>query len=166
MLAWLTHLAINQWVTTMRAQGLATILASTLGLAFNVASHADETVPKTASADLPYPIEVSLVDESPHGWTYRQSTTALPLYVSEKDSPGKSNCYTGCSMQWIPLQASPTAKAMGEWSVVQRKDGTRQWAFKGRPVYTHIHDSPDTTNKNIEDSVWHILPHFGSGATP
>jgi predicted lipoprotein with Yx(FWY)xxD motif len=149
----------------MRALVLSAMLASTLYLAVNVASRAEETVPKSANTNLPYPTEVSLVDESPHGFTYRQSSTGLPLYVSEKDSPGKSNCYNGCASQWIPLQAPAEAKAMGEWSVVTRKGGTRQWAFKRRPVYTHIHDTAETSDGDGVDGIWHILPHFAGSKT-
>ena len=150
----------------MRALPLSAMLASTLYLAISAASHADETLPKTASTDLPYPIEVSLVDESPHGFTYRQSSTGLPLYVSAKDAPGRSNCYDGCASQWIPLQAPANAKTMGEWSVVARKGGTRQWAFKRRPVYTHIHDTPETSNGDGEDGIWHVMPHFAGSKAP
>jgi predicted lipoprotein with Yx(FWY)xxD motif len=153
-------------INNMRALAFPVMLASTLFLALNVASHADETVPKTANTNLPYPIEVSLVDESPHGFTYRQSSTGLPLYISEKDAPEKSNCYSGCATQWIPLQAPAKAKALGEWSVVKRNDGTRQWAFKGRPIYTHIHDTPQISNEDAGDEIWHILPHFAGSTAP
>ena len=150
----------------MRALAFCAILISMLYLAVNAPSRAEETVPKTASPNLPYPIDVSLVDESPHGFTYRQSSTGLALYVSEKDSPGKSNCYGGCATQWIPLRAPANAKALGEWSVVKRTDGTRQWAFKSRPVYVHIHDTPEISSGDGEDGTWHVMPHFAAVSPP
>jgi predicted lipoprotein with Yx(FWY)xxD motif len=40
----------------------------------------------------------------------------------------------------VPLQASADAQASGFWSVAQRSDGTRQWAYQGYPVYTNTRD--------------------------
>ncbi|MEP6549169.1 MAG: hypothetical protein ABJD53_17050 [Gammaproteobacteria bacterium] len=63
-------------------------------------------------------------------------------------------------MQWIPLLVSAGEKSLGEWTIFVRKDGRRQWAFKQRPVYTHIHDSPDMPTGDGVDGVWHLMPHF------
>ena len=48
-------------------------------------------------------------------------------------------------------------KAVGDWSVVERYDGTRQWAYQGHPVYLHYHDSPDKPLGNGVDGAWHFL---------
>jgi predicted lipoprotein with Yx(FWY)xxD motif len=52
------------------------------------------------------------------------------------------------------------AKSLGQWTIVVRKDGVRQWAFKGRPIYTHIHDSPETATGDGDAGTWHLMPHF------
>ena len=49
----------------------------------------------------------------------------MTLYVFDKDTPGVSNCYDKCAANWPPLAAPADAMAMGEWTVVERKDGTR-----------------------------------------
>ena len=130
-----------------------------LGLVFSGSSHASESLPRTADTLLPYPSQVSLMRERA-GWTYRQSAAGLPLYLSEADSPGKSACYGRCAMQWIPLIAPATEKALGQWTIVVRRDGARQWAFKGRPIYTHIHDTPETRTSDDDKGAWHLMPHF------
>ena len=123
------------------------------------AAVASETVPKTVNTQAPYPAAVSLVHES-EGWTYRQSGTSAPLYFNEKDSPDKSVCDSACETQWYPLLAPADKRSVGEWTAFKRKDGRRQWAFKRRPVYTHIHDSADKPIGDGEAGVWHVLPHL------
>jgi predicted lipoprotein with Yx(FWY)xxD motif len=118
-----------------------------------------EEEPKSPQAKLPYPAEVALLKTS-KGWTFRQAPTSMPLYRSNHDQAGRSHCYDGCASQWIPLEAPKDAKALGEWSVIKRKGGERQWAFRGRPVYLHVHDSPDAAVGDGEGGAWHVLPYF------
>ena len=46
---------------------------------------------------------------------------------------------------------SPSAKAMGDYTIVTRSDGTRQWAFKGQPLYYFTKDmkSGDVTGDGV-----------------
>jgi predicted lipoprotein with Yx(FWY)xxD motif len=121
---------------------------------------ASEQAPRSPAANLPYPAEVSLINEPNGGWTYRQSGTSLPLYFSDRDSRGKSMCNKGCTSQWAPLEAPTDAKTIGLWTVSQQKDGPRQWAYKNHPIYIHIHDTPEAPNGDGIDGVWHLMPHF------
>jgi predicted lipoprotein with Yx(FWY)xxD motif len=41
---------------------------------------------------------------------------------------------------WPPVVAAPNAVATGDWSIITRDDGTRQWALKGKPLYTFVKD--------------------------
>jgi predicted lipoprotein with Yx(FWY)xxD motif len=120
----------------------------------------DEGSSARFNADAPYPAEVSLIEESPHGWTYRESTSQLPLYVSDKDGPGKSACNAGCDNLWIPLLARATAKPLGEWTIFRRNDGREQWSFRNRAVYTRINDSAAFPTGDGIDGTWHLMPHF------
>lgn len=46
-----------------------------------------------------------------------------------------------CRSRFPVFAASAEAQAQGAWTVVTRKDdGTRQWAYQGKPVYTYILD--------------------------
>jgi predicted lipoprotein with Yx(FWY)xxD motif len=148
----------------MRTQVLTQALFLMLQPALGVPAHAAETVPKTVDLNLPYPAAVALMQE-PAGWTFRQNGTGLPLYFNERDSPEKSVCNSKCEQQWHPLfVADPKEKALGEWSIFVRKDGRRQWAFKGRPVYLHMHDTRTQPTGDGEGGVWHLMPHFLASA--
>jgi hypothetical protein len=140
---------------------LPIVASSTLmiALAFSTNSQgADRECPSLFDEDEPYPTEVALLNEAPRGWTYRQSPDRLPLYFSDADAPGKSNCYEGCSTKWLPLLAPADAKPVGDWTVVKRTDGTQQWAHRKRPLYTRIHDSPQAPSGDGVDDKWHLLP--------
>lgn len=63
------------------------------------------------------------------------------LYVSAKDGNGMSNCYEQCAAMWPPLSVANTAKPMGEYTIVMRTDGVKQWAYKGQPLYYFAKDS-------------------------
>ena len=57
------------------------------------------------------------------------------LYTSDEDSPGVSKCADDCAKEWPAAIAPANARASGEWSVIKRKDGVPQWAYRGRPLY-------------------------------
>jgi predicted lipoprotein with Yx(FWY)xxD motif len=81
----------------------------------------------------------------------------MTLYTYDKDEAGKTNCYDKCATNWPPLKAEADAKAEGEWSLVDRTDGTKMWAYEGKPVYTFIKDQKagDVTGDGV-GGVWHI----------
>jgi predicted lipoprotein with Yx(FWY)xxD motif len=80
------------------------------------------------------------------------------LYVSDKDEAGKSNCDAECVKTWVPLAAPATATAFSDWSVVTRADGGKQWALRGRPLYTNVKDKLplDGNGNGAEEGKWHI----------
>lgn len=60
--------------------------------------------------------------------------------VDEKKAEDLATCSTAACKQWEPLSAPQLAKGMGDFSVVEREDGIRQWAYKGRALYTYKQD--------------------------
>ncbi|MGH1541054.1 MAG: COG4315 family predicted lipoprotein [Arenicella sp.] len=80
----------------------------------------------------------------------------MTLYTFDKDSAGVSNCYGGCAQKWPPFTASENAALKPGWSIIQRKDGSMQWAYKDQPLYTWVGDTKagDTTGDGIK-GVWH-----------
>ncbi|MGX5831954.1 COG4315 family predicted lipoprotein [Mesorhizobium sp. 43Arga] len=82
----------------------------------------------------------------------------MTLYTYDKDEKGKTNCYDKCAANWPALKAAAGAKAEDEWSVVDRTDGTKMWAYDGKPVYTFIKDKKaGDVNGDGVAGVWHIL---------
>ncbi|MEJ8837279.1 COG4315 family predicted lipoprotein [Ramlibacter sp. AN1133] len=83
----------------------------------------------------------------------------MTLYTFDRDTmgSGKSVCNGPCATNWPPLMASASDKGSGDWSVVVRDDGSRQWAYKGKPVYFWAKDTKpgDRTGDNV-NNVWHL----------
>ena len=58
----------------------------------------------------------------------------MTLYIFDKDEPGVTNCYDTCAEKWPPLFAADDAQPEGDFSIVDRTDGTRMWAYKDMPL--------------------------------
>ena len=82
------------------------------------------------------------------------------LYTFDKDTAGsgKSTCNGPCATNWPPLAAQASDAAAGDWTIVTRDDGTKQWAFKGWPLYTYAKDAKagDATGDG-KGNVWHVV---------
>lgn len=81
----------------------------------------------------------------------------MTLYIFDKDSTNMSVCYGGCAKKWPPMLAAAMSKGDGHFTVVARKDGTRQWAYKGRPLYTWFKDKKpgDVTGDGVK-GLWQL----------
>ncbi len=82
----------------------------------------------------------------------------LTLYTFDKDTPGKSACTTDeCVKAWPALAAAADAQAVGDWTVIARDDGSKQWALKGKPLYTFVKDQKfgDYTGDGVA-KLWHM----------
>lgn len=81
----------------------------------------------------------------------------MTLYVFDKDTAGsgKSACNGDCAKNWPPLAASAADQASGEFSIITRDDGSKQWAYKGKPLYLWSKDKKpgDTTGDGFKD-MW------------
>ncbi len=63
------------------------------------------------------------------------------LYFYSDDTDGVSNCDHLCAFLWPPLHADEGAAAQGDYTLATRSDGTQQWAYQGKPVYTYRLDT-------------------------
>lgn len=81
----------------------------------------------------------------------------MTLYTFTKDTSGVSNCYDKCAENWPPLFAEEGAKADGNYSIIDRKDGKKQWAVSGKPLYFWVKDQKkgDTTGDGV-NNVWEV----------
>lgn len=70
----------------------------------------------------------------------RETRTGYAITYNEAKSQGTEGCQGDCTRSWKPLLAPANAQAGGFWELVARPEGTKQWAFKGSPVYTCIDD--------------------------
>lgn len=81
----------------------------------------------------------------------------MTLYTFKKDKPGTSNCYDKCATNWPPAIAASDAAAEGAYSLITRKDGAKQWAKDGMPLYYWVKDKKegDTTGDGV-NGVWDV----------
>jgi predicted lipoprotein with Yx(FWY)xxD motif len=61
----------------------------------------------------------------------------MTLYTFDKDvaGSGKSVCNGPCATAWPPFAAGSDGQTGGDWSVITRDDGSKQWAWDGKPLY-------------------------------
>lgn len=91
----------------------------------------------------------------------------MTLYTFDDDKePAVSTCYGDCAIKWPPLRVMNLSNDVEDsawvsyshdnWSLVTRTDGTQQWAYKGKPLYTWYKDKKpgDATGEKIKG--WHI----------
>lgn len=81
----------------------------------------------------------------------------MTLYTYDADRPGLSRCYGLCAFAWPPAAADADARPAGGFMVISRADGTRQWVYKGAPLYGYFRDAkPGDTAGEGDDGVWHV----------
>ncbi|MDG5973805.1 hypothetical protein H010_00990 [Hydrogenophaga taeniospiralis CCUG 15921] len=82
----------------------------------------------------------------------------MTLYIFDKDvaGSGKSVCNGPCATNWPPLMAADSDQPSGDFTVITRDDGKKQWAVKGKPLYYWVKDSKpgDATGDGV-NNVWH-----------
>ena len=91
----------------------------------------------------------------------------MTLYSYDKDAGGKSACTGACAGNWPPLKAAAADTARGDFSVIARDDGSRQWAYDGKPLYYWSKDAKpgDATGDNF-NKVWHVVNKAGPMEQP
>ena len=82
----------------------------------------------------------------------------MTLYYFDKDDSGnKSNCNGKCNERWIPFTAPTDAQARGDFTLINRDDGSKMWAYRYRPLYTSQQDkAPGDANGADASTLWHI----------
>jgi predicted lipoprotein with Yx(FWY)xxD motif len=76
------------------------------------------------------------------------------VYVFEEDSSDAFSCDAHCARNWPPVVAAALARPQGEWSIVERSPGVRQWTFRGKPLYTNVLDSRSWSLEGSDASGW------------
>ena len=82
----------------------------------------------------------------------------MTLYTFDKDQAGsgKSVCNGPCATNWPALAAKADDKPMGDWTIITRDDGAKQWAYKGKPLYFWVKDAKaGDRNGDGFNQVWH-----------
>lgn len=87
------------------------------------------------------------------------NTAGMTVYAFDKDTAdsGKSACNGPCLSMWpaVPAGDAPVA---APYSVVTRDDGSKQLAYKGKPLYLFAKDKkPGDRNGDKFKDVWHVI---------
>ena len=82
----------------------------------------------------------------------------MTLYTWDNDKEAnKSSCNGMCLMNWPAVKAEASDRDMGDYKVVTRDDGSKQWAYKGKPLYYwHLDAKAGDTAGDGRGMVWHI----------
>jgi predicted lipoprotein with Yx(FWY)xxD motif len=89
----------------------------------------------------------------------RETRTGYDVSYNDAKAQGTEPCQGDCTTTWKPILAPAKAQAGGFWEVVARTDGSRQWAFKGSPVYSYVGDK---VPGDIEGNNRHVIVYGGS----
>ena len=87
------------------------------------------------------------------------NTAGMTLYTFDNDPAGggKSVCNGPCAANWPPVMAAADAKPSGDYTIVTRDDGAKQWAYKGKPLYLWVKDQkPGDKTGDGFNKVWHV----------
>jgi predicted lipoprotein with Yx(FWY)xxD motif len=82
------------------------------------------------------------------------------FYTRDRAEDG---CDTACRNAWRPFIAPAVAVSQGDWAVVSKGRGFKQWAYKGKPLYSPIRIREDL-HRPLEESpgwrpaIYHPLP--------
>jgi len=84
----------------------------------------------------------------------------MTLYVFDRDIPnsGRSAGVGHCTSLWEPAPVRDPPPAGSPFSIVVREDGTRQWAYQGKPLYLYAGDRlPGDRRGDKFKNVWHVV---------
>jgi predicted lipoprotein with Yx(FWY)xxD motif len=104
-------------------------------------------LPALAFAQAPTKVEGGMITNA----------AGMTLYTFDKDEAGKSMCNGPCAANWPPLMAGADAKPASDYTIINRDDGGKQWAYKGKPLYYWAKDQkPGDKTGDGFNNVWHI----------
>lgn len=89
------------------------------------------------------------------------STSNMTLYTFNGDQAGsgRSTCNGDCANNWPPLLVDANATSYGDYSIIKRDDGKKQFAYKGKPLYFYLLDKKpgERNGDNALNGAWHIV---------
>lgn len=102
--------------------------------------------------------EPAMMSKTASGEVILTDADGKTLYVYDKDSAGKSACVGTCATNWPPLLAESGATPSGPFTVVERDDGTLQWAYGSKPLYTWSKDmkAGEMKGEGMANGAWHV----------
>lgn len=126
-------------------------LSGLLGLSLLLLSH-------IALANEPTPSNITSRDMGAGTLYTTDAGATLYTYLPDREQPGSSACVDACAEAWPPVLVPDGATPVGNWTIVTRPSGEKQWAYKGKPVYTFIEDThPDAMVGIRTTGTWNAV---------
>ncbi len=82
-------------------------------------------------------------------------STGFSVYSYDKDAASKPGCTGACLRDWSPVLAGETAVSKGDWTILEREPGVKQWAFRKKPLYTRTADDSARSLEGADEPGWH-----------
>lgn len=109
------------------------------------------------------PPEFAGTDSDPNRYGPLQTATGrlitdhkgFSVYTWDGDEPNKSNCTGECLKHWTPVFAALTAVPNGDWGIIERSPGIKQWTFRKKPLYTYVLDPRTRSLIGSDVPGWH-----------
>ena len=89
----------------------------------------------SASKNTPNGFDLKLVDSGQSVALTDHRGYSIYSYSNEKEKSEDVCVLKECYEYWVPVAAPALARSVDDFSVVNRVDGTRQWAFRDRPLF-------------------------------
>jgi len=81
----------------------------------------------------------------------------MTLYTYSADGVNQSACNDECAKAWPPLSAVSDMGDTSDWIKFEREDGSMQWAYKGKPLYTYVKDKkPGDMSGDGKGGKWKV----------
>jgi predicted lipoprotein with Yx(FWY)xxD motif len=113
-------------------------------------------------------VKIKTAQKSPYG-KILTTASGRTLYLYAKDTKRHSHCNGGCAYEWPPLTVRKGHRLRGVdgLTIVIRKNGKRQAALHGKPLYRYGGDTKaGQVHGQGVDGVWFVAtPHGASHAT-
>ncbi len=90
-------------------------------------------------------------------WVFADAR-GMSLYRFDHDTSPGSSCTGECAASWPPAAAARTARPDNDWSLLDRADGTRQWVYRGVPLYRFAKDKVigEAMGDGAGGGAWHV----------
>lgn len=97
-------------------------------------------------------------------YTYDPSRIPRSRYTGDRIPGSMMDCELDClDAEWVPIFASAEDVAPGgNWAIVELSDGRRQWAYKGRRLFTNTRDKTQGSflgYRHGGSRAWNVIMH-------
>jgi predicted lipoprotein with Yx(FWY)xxD motif len=93
------------------------------------------------------------------------NTKRQAIYIFERDTKNRSNCYGECARLWPPVytKGKPDARTGVKQSLLgttKRRNGKLQVTYAGKPLYYYAHEGPGQVlchNVFLNGGLWWVI---------